>query len=48
MTNGILFKYFVAVVDFVRPRYFIMENVPNLLTAENGYFKEEIIELFEG
>ncbi|HLW07651.1 MAG TPA: DNA cytosine methyltransferase [Marinilabiliaceae bacterium] len=46
--RNFLFKYFVAVVDFVRPRYFIMENVPNLLTAENGYFKEEIIELFEG
>ncbi|MED1715665.1 DNA cytosine methyltransferase [Bacillus paralicheniformis] len=46
--RNFLFKYFVAVVDFVRPRYFVMENVPNLLTAENGYFKEEIIELFEG
>lgn len=46
--RNFLFKYFVAVVDFVRPKYFVMENVPNLLTAENGYFKEEIIELFEG
>lgn len=46
--RNFLFKYFVAVVDFVRPRYFVMENVPNLLTAENGYFKEEIIDLFEG
>lgn len=46
--RNFLFKYFVTVVDFVRPRYFVMENVPNLLTAENGYFKEEIIELFGG
>lgn len=46
--RNFLFKYFVAVVDFARPRYFVMENVPNLLTAENGFFKEEIIELFEG
>ena len=46
--RNFLFKYFVAVVDFVRPQYFVMENVPNLLTAENGYFKEEIIDLFEG
>ena len=23
-----------------------MENVPNLLTAENGYFKKEITDLF--
>ena len=25
-----------------------MENVPNLLTAENGYFQKEIIDLFNG
>lgn len=42
-----LFKHFVAVVDYVRPQYFVMENVPNLLTSENGYFKREIIELFK-
>lgn len=41
-----LFKYFVAIVELVKPRYFVMENVPNLLTAENGLFKEEISALF--
>lgn len=44
--RNFLFKYFVAVVEYVRPRYFVMENVPNLLTAEKGYFKREIIALF--
>lgn len=42
-----LFKQFVEVVKYVQPKYFVMENVPNLLTAEGGYFKEEIITLFE-
>lgn len=44
--RNFLFKYFVKVVEFLSPTYFVMENVPNLLTAENGYFKNEIIELF--
>ena len=34
-------------VSLVKPKYFVMENVPNLLTAENGYFKNEIISLFQ-
>jgi DNA (cytosine-5)-methyltransferase 1 len=42
-----LFKYFVAVVEYLRPQYFIMENVPNLLTAENGYFQREVKDLFQ-
>ncbi len=44
--RNFLFKYYVKVVDLVRPGYFVMENVPNLLTAENGYFQKEIIDLF--
>lgn len=44
--RNFLFKYYVAVVKLVKPKYFVMENVPNLLTAENGYFFKEIEELF--
>ena len=44
--RNFLFKYYVAVVELVKPRYFVMENVPNVLTAENGYFLKEIEELF--
>lgn len=44
--RNFLFKYYVKVVNLVKPAYFVMENVPNLLTAENGYFRKEIEELF--
>ena len=44
--RNFLFKYYVKAVEKVKPKYFVMENVPNLLTAEKGYFKREIIELF--
>ncbi|MCR5479343.1 MAG: DNA cytosine methyltransferase [Ruminococcus sp.] len=44
--RNFLFKYYVKVVELVKPTYFVMENVPNLLTAEGGYFRKEIEELF--
>ncbi len=44
--RNFLFKYYVKVVELVKPRYFVMENVPNLLTAEKGFFKKEIEEMF--
>lgn len=44
--RNFLFKYYVKAVEYIRPKYFVMENVPNLLTAENGYFKKEIEDLF--
>lgn len=44
--RNFLFRYFVDVVKEVSPRYFVMENVPNLLTAEKGYFKNELITMF--
>ena len=44
--RNFLFKYYVSVVELVKPKYFVMENVANLLTAEGGYFRHEIEELF--
>lgn len=44
--RNFLFKYYVRAVDYVKPKYFVMENVPNLLTTEHGYFKKELIALF--
>lgn len=41
-----LFRHFVSVVDYVRPKFFVMENVPNLLTNEGGLFKREVEGLF--
>ena len=45
--RNFLFRYYYEVVKYVRPTYFLMENVPNLLTSGNGIFKEEIYYLFE-
>ncbi|WP_237189120.1 DNA cytosine methyltransferase [Rothia nasimurium] len=45
--RNFLFRNFVDVVKYLTPKYFVMENVPNLLTAENGFFKKELEELFE-
>ncbi len=45
--RNFLFRYYYEVVALVKPKYFVMENVPNLLTAEDGYFKKEIETLFE-
>lgn len=44
--RNFLFKYFVSVVEEVSPQYFVMENVPNLLTAERGYFRQELESMF--
>lgn len=44
--RNFLFRYFVNVVATVKPLYFVMENVPGLLTTENGFFKKELMELF--
>ena len=44
--RNFLFKYYFQVVNYLKPTYFLMENVPNLLTANNGYFKQEITSLF--
>ncbi len=41
-----LFKYFIKFVEIFEPSYFVLENVPNITTTANGYFKEEIIETF--
>ncbi|WP_273327141.1 DNA cytosine methyltransferase [Vallitalea guaymasensis] len=44
--RNFLFRKYFHVVEYLKPKYFLMENVPNLLTTENGYFKNEIIEMF--
>ena len=44
--RNFLFRYYVDVVATVKPKYFVMENVPGLLTTEGGLFKKEIMTLF--
>ncbi|MCE3297070.1 MAG: dcm [Crocinitomicaceae bacterium] len=38
-----LFKYFIEFVKAFEPKYFLLENVPNITTTSNGFFKNEII-----
>lgn len=42
-----LFKEFVRVVEVVRPKYFVMENVARLFTHNKGETKKEIIKHFK-
>lgn len=42
-----LFQHFVRFVRDLNPKYFVIENVPNILTTSNGYFKGQIIREFE-
>lgn len=45
--RNFLFKHFVRLVDEVRPKMFLMENVRGMLTYSKGYFKKQIEEAFE-
>jgi len=42
-----LFKKFIDTVEIFKPKYFVLENVPNILTMADGFFKNEIIKGFE-
>lgn len=41
-----LFKKYYEVVEVVRPKVFVIENVPNILTSSDGYFAREINTIF--
>ncbi len=41
-----LYKGFVRMVDYFRPRAFVMENVPNILSIGGGAIKDAIVEDF--
>ncbi|MCB4226143.1 DNA cytosine methyltransferase [Mannheimia haemolytica] len=45
--RNFLFRNFYESVKFIKPKYFVIENVPTILTAKNGMFKNEIYKLFE-
>ena len=42
-----LFKEFYRVVSDLKPKVFVMENVPGILSINNGSTKDQILELFE-
>ncbi|MEV4271236.1 DNA cytosine methyltransferase [Micromonospora aurantiaca (nom. illeg.)] len=41
-----LYLQFIRVLTTLRPRVFIMENVPNMLLLAKGRFKKEVLEAF--
>lgn len=41
-----LFKYFIDFVKIFEPKYFLLENVPNITTTSDGFFKDEILKAF--
>jgi DNA (cytosine-5)-methyltransferase 1 len=43
-----LYKEFVRVVRVLRPRAFVMENVPNMVAMQNGHFRTKILDAFRG
>lgn len=42
-----LFHYYKTIVDHFKPKIFVFENVPGILTAKNGKIFESIKEYFE-
>lgn len=38
-----LFSYYLKVIEVLRPKYFVMENVHGILTKDNGKVKERIL-----
>jgi DNA (cytosine-5)-methyltransferase 1 len=45
--NNRLFKDFIRIVEEIRPRWFLMENVVGLLRMKKGLIRDEIVEAFE-
>lgn len=44
--RNFLFRQYVRFVEVFRPKFFVIENVPNIITTANGFFKNEIIKEF--
>lgn len=38
-----LFSYYLKVIEIIKPKYFVMENVAGILTKDNGKIKERIL-----
>jgi len=42
-----LYQHFVRIVHAVQPQFFVMENVPGIVSFDNGRIKEQILDDFE-
>ena len=45
--RNFLFKQYVKFVRVFSPKYFVLENVPNIITTSDGFFKNQIVNAFE-
>ena len=45
--RNFLFKEYIKYINFFKPKYFVMENVPNILSEKGGYFKNQILKEFK-
>jgi DNA (cytosine-5)-methyltransferase 1 len=45
--RNFLFNNFLHIVEIVQPEFVLIENVPNLITADNGFFLKEISKIFD-
>ena len=45
--RNFLFREYVKYVNYFKPKYFVLENVPSILSSNDGYFKDEIIKEFK-
>lgn len=46
--RNVLYKNFVRFIDYYKPKFFLMENVPGLFSFQKGNLKNQIIEDFRG
>jgi DNA (cytosine-5)-methyltransferase 1 len=44
--RNFMFKHFVLFVETLKPKFFLLENVPTITTTNDGFFKDEIINSF--
>lgn len=44
--RNFLFQQYVRFVAEFKPKYFVLENVPGIITTSNGYFKDQIVDAF--
>lgn len=45
--RNFLFQEYIKYIKYFLPKYFVMENVPTILTDQNWFFKDEIVKEFE-
>ena len=45
--RNFLFKEYIKYVEFFQPKYFVIENVTGIMSSNNGYFVNEIVNAFE-